>query len=336
MRRGGDQQGAEEIWKMNAKKKTVKPSKRTKRGGKFKALLWFNVILLAVMGGWFVTQPEARRAEVTKLVSNYFEKKKGVELLDVALDIYRMYYGGDFVAAVAEGDRTHVYGGAPMANGFPHPVRLLVNEGYVVGYCEALGNPAWAAYRVADMDKPMEPAPRPETFETDLRTAARVAPSDYTNSGYDRGHMAPNHAIATRYGEAAQRETFLMSNIAPQRHALNGGVWKQLEMKIATSYPARFGEVWVVVGPVFEPRAEKLRNGTVVPEAFFKIVIDESDGRVRTQAFIFPQATPAGAEAGRYAVSIDEVERRTGLDFLHELPDAAEDALEAKRTDRVW
>jgi endonuclease G, mitochondrial len=182
----------------------------------------------------------------------------------------------------------------------------------------------------------LEAPPRPEVFETDLRTAARVAPADYTNSGYDRGHMAPNYAIATRYGEEAQRETFLMSNIVPQRHALNAGVWKQMEMNVATSYPARFGEVWVIVGPVFGSRAEKLRNGTVVPEAFFKIVIDESDGRVRAQAFIFPQETPAGAEAGGYLVSIDEIEQRTGLDFLPELPDTAEDALEAKRAERVW
>jgi endonuclease G, mitochondrial len=328
---------------MSAKKKAAKPARAPKRvgarGGRFKAVAWFNVILLVVMGGWFVMQPEARRAEVTQLVGNYFEKNKRIELLDVALDIYGMYYGGDFVAAVAAGDRTHVYGGAPLARGFPHPVRLLVNTGYVVGYCEALENPAWAAYRVADVDGLAEPAPRPESFETDLRTAARVAPADYTNSGYDRGHMAPNHAIATRYGEAAQRETFLMSNIAPQRHALNGGVWKQMEMKIATSYPGRFGEVWVIVGPVFADkgsRVEKLRNGTVVPEGFFMVVVDESDGRVRVQALVFPQETPAGAEAGRYAVSVDEVERRTGLDFLHELPDAAEDALEAKRAERVW
>ncbi len=322
---------------MSVKKK---PSKRGGAGGgKFKALLWFNVLLLAVMGGWFVMQPEARRAEVTKLVENYFEKSKRVELLDVALDIYRMYYGEDFVVAVAAGDRTHVYGGAPLVRGLAYPVRLLVNTGYAVGYCEALESPAWAAYRVADVDELAESAPRPEAFERDLRTAARVAPSDYTNSGYDRGHLAPNHVIATRYGEVAQRETFLMSNIVPQRHALNGGVWKQLEMKIATSYPARFGEVWVLAGPVFADtgaRVEKLRNGTVVPEAFFMVVVDESDGRVRAQAFVFPQETPAGAEAGRYAVSIDEVERRTGLDFLHELPDVAEDALEAKRVERVW
>lgn len=297
---------------------------------------WLNVVLLGALGGWFAMQPEARRAEVAKLAENYFEKNKRIELADVAADLYRLYYGGDFVAAVAAGDRTHAYGGAPLARGFAHPIRLLVNAGYAAGYCDVLENPAWAGYRVGDVAGLPEPAERPDKFEVDGRTAARVDPSAYLNSGYDRGHLAPNYAIATRYGEAAQRETFLMSNIVPQRHGLNAGVWKELEMKIATSYPGRFGEVWVLAGPVFAARPPKLPNGTAVPQAFYMIVIDESEGRVRAQAFLFPQETPAGAEAGEFLVEIDEIERRTGLDFLHELPDAAEDALEGRRAGAVW
>lgn len=310
--------------------------KRRGGGGKFKAFLWLNAIVLVVGAGWFVAQPEARRAEVTKLVENYFEKNKRVGLLDVALDIYRLYYSPDFVSAVAHGDRTHMYAGMPRAAEFSHAIRVLPNTGYVAGYCEALENPVWVAYRVWDMERPLPPGERPSAFETDMRTAARVPSSAYTNSGYDRGHLAPNHAIATRYGAAAQRETFLMSNIVPQRHALNAGVWKEMEMKIATSYPARFGEVWVLAGPVFGERPARLPNGTTVPEAFYMIVVDESDGRVRALAFLFPQDTPGGADARRYLVSIDEVERRTGLDFLAELEDAAEAELEAKRAQTVW
>ena len=65
------------------------------------------------------------------------------------------------------------------------------------------------------------------------------------------------------------------------------------------------------------------------------IVVDESDGRVRAQAFLFPQdATRESLDS--YLVSIDEIERRTGLDFLSELPDEAEKALEAHKVSRAW
>ena len=51
-------------------------SARSRRGagrvGRIKAAMWFNVILMAVLGGWFVLQPPVRRAEVAKLVENYF------------------------------------------------------------------------------------------------------------------------------------------------------------------------------------------------------------------------------------------------------------------------
>jgi endonuclease G len=66
------------------------------------------------------------------------------------------------------------------------------------------------------------------------------------------------------------------------------------------------------------------------------IVVDESEGRVRAEAFLFSQDTPEGDDLGTHLVTIDEVEARTGLDFLSELPDEAENALESRRAAGVW
>jgi endonuclease G len=73
-----------------------------------------------------------------------------------------------------------------------------------------------------------------------------------------------------------------------------------------------------------------------VPEAFFKIIVDEQDGRLRTLAFLVPQETPAGADPARYLTTIAEIQRRTGLDFLGEIEDEAERQIEAQRAGRVW
>lgn len=225
-----------------------------------------------------------------------------------------------------------------MGGGKSPEVRLLANRAYLVGYSDTLGNPLWAAYRVGDVNPLPAPAERPERFEIDARTIARVPPDSYSGTGYDRGHLAPNYAIATRYGEEAQRETFLMSNVMPQRHGLNAGLWKRLEMEIATSWPARFGEVWVVTGPVFAARPAQLggKNGPAVPEACYMIVVDESAERVRALAFVLPQTPPAGASVEDFLTTVDEVERRTGLDFFADLPAAAQTQLEATRAAHVW
>ncbi|RXK54743.1 DNA/RNA non-specific endonuclease [Oleiharenicola lentus] len=300
-----------------------------------KAFLVVNLVLWGAIGGWFLFQPAARQQEVARLVGNAFDGRKQVTAFDVAWDLWQLYAGEDYVAAVAPGDKVHLYGGVPHLRPDLAPVRVLANLGYVAGYSDTLGNPLWAAYRLHDIEPSATPE-RPDEFSLDLRTSARIEPGDYARSGYDRGHLAPNFAIASRYGAAAQRETFLMSNIIPQKHALNAGLWKQLEQRIANSYPARFGEVWVIAGPVFGPKPEKLRRRVAVPESCFMIIVDESDGRVRATAYLFPQDTPEGGRLDDFLVSIDELEHRTGLDFLPELPDAAEDVLEARRAERAW
>lgn len=296
-----------------------------------KAFVILNLVLWGGIGSWYLFQPPARQQEVAGLVGNLLDRRKDITAAEVAWDLWQLYYSQDYVRAVPPGDKTHFYGGAPAGAA---PVRVLVNMGYVVGYSDALGNPLWAAYRVSDIDLKDAP-PRPDDFRPDDRTTARIDSGVYNRSGYDRGHMAPNYAIATRYGRTAQEETFLMSNITPQKHSLNAGLWKDLEHRIATNYPARFGEVWVIAGPIFGPRPEKLRRRVAIPDAFFMIIVDESDGRVRAEAFVMPQDA-TGNDLEKYLVSVDEIEQRTGLDFLAALPDEAENALEAKKASRVW
>ncbi len=294
-----------------------------------------NLVLWGALGGWYLFQPPTRQAEVNRLLGNALDGRKQITAFEVAWDLWQLYYSDDYVAAVAVGDATHVYGGTPRVRPGSAAPRVLTNRGYVAGYSDELGNPLWAAYRVRDREPAVAPE-RPDAFAVDRRTVARIGPEVYSRSGYDRGHLAPNHAIATRYGAEAQEETFLMSNIIPQTHALNAGLWKQLEQRIATNYPARFGEVWVLAGPVFGPRPQRIRGMVAVPEACYMIIVDESEGRVRAAGFIFPQEITEGATLAQFLTSIDEIERRTGLDFLSELPDGAEAALEARTQERAW
>ena len=298
-------------------------------------LLGLNLVAGAVLGGWYLFQPATRQAEVRRLVENALEHDKRVSLLDIAWDVWQLYYADTSAGRIAAGDKAIVYGGVPRANRGV-AVRILKNRAYLAGYSDALGNPLWVAYHIQDLARIPTPPRRPEKFEVDRRTAARIEPNDYANSGFDRGHLAPNYAIATRFGATAQRETFLMSNITPQRHALNAGLWAELEMKIATSYPARYGEVWVFAGPVFGANPPALRGGVRVPESFFMIIVDENEGRLRSLAFLAPQDTPANAAPERCLTTIDEIQRRTGLDFLSELDDGAERAVEQQRAKRVW
>jgi endonuclease G len=228
------------------------------------------------------------------------------------------------------------YGGFP-AQGMKifGRVNVLENRGYVAGYSESMRNPLWVTYRIFDIPK-VSYGKRQSRFSVDTRTQAQVSHNDYTHSGYDRGHMAPNYGIATRYGPEAQKETFLMSNVIPQNPAVNRHLWKDLEMRVAKRYGRYFGEVWVVTGPVFQGEIKKLESGVPVPSAYYKIIVDEHRGELRALAIMVPRYVPPYTRIKTCLVSIDEIEQLTDLDFFPGLPADVEAELESERATRLW
>jgi endonuclease G len=227
---------------------------------------------------------------------------------------------------------TFTFAGEPKPTGYPNPVTRLANTAFLVAYDEMRENPVWAAYRIPGK-RIYGTLPRPARFATDTRTKARVTHSNYTLTGYDRGHIVPNLAIASRFGVEAQAETFLMSNIVPQKPALNQGPWRLLEETLSETTAIRCTDIWVIVGPIYEGPVKKLPSGSVVPSAFFMLIADETAEGPRLQAFIMPQTTKRGANFRDFRTSVREVQAKTGLDFYWELPDALENRLEGERAE---
>jgi endonuclease G len=217
--------------------------------------------------------------------------------------------------------RGTAYAGQPVSS---NSLTILTNDSYLVGYSEEDGCPLWVCYT---LNATTEDAPtRPSTsFKTDKRTTAQIKTGDYTNTGYDRGHMAPSYGMGLSHGADAQLQTFLMSNVIPQTPELNRGIWKKLEQTAANDWAQEREKIWVITGPVF---IETNRvNGIRVPAGSFKVLIDETR-YVEVQAFLMPQHPVEDATLGLYLTSVDEIERQTGLDLLPELPDDAEDEIE--------
>jgi endonuclease G len=229
----------------------------------------------------------------------------------------------------------YCYAGTPRPTpAFPYQITILTNQGYLVGYCESRKDPVWAAYRLFRPDS-FQASPRPKSFLPDTRTTSRTHSGDYSGSGYDRGHMAPNYAIAVCYGPKAQQETFLMSNIIPQSPHLNREIWERLEQQEIREYAPRFHEIWIIVGPVFLSH-NHLRGGEDIPDAFYKIICREEGGKPSVLAFIMPQTVSGSEPAQQYLTSIDEVERETGLDFFSAMPEDLQQQFETKPATGMW
>jgi len=217
----------------------------------------------------------------------------------------------------------------------PNDITVLNKRGFVVGYSPSLRHPVWVAYKVHPVHDHVPP-PRPTTFKPDPAAPNSPQHKDYAKSGYDRGHMAPNLAIATRYGKAAQEQSFQTSNICPQRPSLNQGPWCNVEYRIADLWPECYGDVWVITGALYNSNDKRLASGVDIPNAFYQIVVAQKKGKIRAFAVCMPQSIRRHTPVRTTLISIADLEKLTGFDFLSDLPDDVEKKLETETPTRLW
>lgn len=175
---------------------------------------------------------------------------------------------------------------------------------------------------------------RTDNFWQDPEIEGCTAHRDYTNSGYDRGHMCP--AADQKWSTEAMNDCFVMANMCPQLHDLNAGAWETLESK-ERQWAKRDSAVMIIAGPIYtEDDTKYFGNAKVrVPGAFFKILLAPYLSEPRGIAFVYPHMKCEG-NMQDYATSIDEVEKITGFDFFSSLPKEIENKVESSYSYSDW
>jgi endonuclease G len=168
----------------------------------------------------------------------------------------------------------------------------------------------------------------------DLVKTETASKSDYWHSGYDRGHLAPSADF--RWSSKMVSESYFYSNMSPQKPELNRQTWAALEDWVR-KYAVSFQEpVVVVTGPILKDGLEKLGdNGLSIPEQYFKIILDISGDQQKGIAFLMKNAVN-DKDLTSYAVSINEVEKLSGIDFFPSLEDTKEERLESMADPTQW
>ena len=190
---------------------------------------------------------------------------------------------------------------------------IICRQGYVLQHDNQARIPVWVSYTLSRAQT-LTCAPRPDRFEPDplLRPSQRADMSDYRRSGYDQGHMAPNADLS--WHPQVQRESFYLSNIAPQLPGLNRGLWRELE-SIVRAWAYERGSLTIYVGPVYARNSAHTIgvNRVVIPDAFFKIVIDNRTGEY--QSFLFPHTSQLPDQIPPMQVTLHRVQQLTGIRF---------------------
>ena len=215
------------------------------------------------------------------------------------------------------------------------PCQIIEHIGYTVCYNSQWHIPNWVAYELTDAEtKGVVPRKGNDFFTNDPEVVGDfITHSDYSGSGFDRGHMAP--AGDMKWSQQAMAESFYMSNMCPQNHDLNDGDWKILEERIR-KWAGQCGSVYVICGPLVSEHAQTIgRKKIVAPEGFFKVLLKNTPNGYETIGFVF-QNEGGHNPLSSYVVSVDEIEAMTDIDFFQILPDEIENAVEGTYNLRVW
>ncbi|MGB5980618.1 MAG: DNA/RNA non-specific endonuclease [Nonlabens sp.] len=199
---------------------------------------------------------------------------------------------------------------------------------YSLAYNEDHEQAQWTAHVLKSRDINSNDFERPY-FEVDPNVSTGAAHwKNYKKSGYDRGHLVP--AGDRKASKQAYEETFLTSNISPQKHEFNAGIWNSLEQKVR-GYALEYGDLYVVTGPVLRDNLKTIGTERVsVPKYFFKIIYQDTRNGGAMTGWLIPADT-SSTDPNGFIVPVDKIEQITAIDFFPQLDDAVEDRLESEK-----
>jgi endonuclease G, mitochondrial len=175
---------------------------------------------------------------------------------------------------------------------------------------------------------------RSDRFLVDSKVKTNSATdADYKGSGYDRGHIVPAADMA--FSEECMNTSFYYSNMSPQVPSFNRGIWKKLET-LVRYWAFAYDSIHIVSGPILQDSLPSIGpNQVAIPEYYFKALLVYQKNDKRAIGFILPNAS-SSQNLEAFAISIDEIERKTGLNFFHSLDDRIENELESTISLDQW
>lgn len=209
-----------------------------------------------------------------------------------------------------------------LSSGYPQAHTgdtILTYLGFHLAYNEQYEQAAWVAYVLTRDKIESGTIERSDNFRSDKSIVTGSASlADYRGSGFDRGHLAP--AGDMKWDQLAMSQSFLMSNMSPQRPAFNRGIWRKLETEVR-NWALEKDSLYVITGPLFSPLDSLIgENGVGIPGHYFKVLVDLSPPDHDMIAFLLPNSG-SSEELIQFAITVDSLEQLTAYDFFSVAPD---------------
>lgn len=211
--------------------------------------------------------------------------------------------------------------------------QIITHTGYSLSYNEAAEQANWVAYELTAQET-QRAYERTNKFLVDPAISKGSATdADYKKSGFDRGHLAP--AADMGWSSTTMIESFYYSNMSPQEPGFNRGIWKNLESLVRT-WATENESIYIVTGPVLSKGLPTIGwNEVAIPKYYYKVILDYRNPSIKGIGFILPNAS-SNEPLQSFAIPIDSVEKITGIDFFHSLPNDQEEKIENTLCIACW
>ena len=210
---------------------------------------------------------------------------------------------------------------------------IISHTGYSFLFSDRNKQSKWVAYELTS-EETTKLYERTDKFMQDPSVKSGTATdADYAGSGYDKGHLAP--AADMGWSAASMAESFYYSNMSPQVPAFNRGIWKKLEELVRT-WAVDNEALYIVTGPVLSNGLPSIGPDKVsVPKYFYKVILDYTEPGINGIGFILPNAG-SSEPLQSFAVTIDSVEKLTGIDFYPSIPATQQTQIEKTLCINCW
>ena len=201
----------------------------------------------------------------------------------------------------------------------------------------------WTCYQLHEGNT-LSQTDRNDDFKADPDVAVSATLEDYRNSGFSRGHLCPS--ADRQCSEEQNKQTFFLTNMQPQWQKHNGGLWKNLE-DLVRNYATDDGKTNAINDTeedgIYDQKCvggDGHSHELIVPKFFYMALLHYNKVTDNYHAIAFwtlhEDANDTNKNYGDYAISIDELEKRTGIDFFCNLPDEVEKQVEAEVDLDFW
>lgn len=211
--------------------------------------------------------------------------------------------------------------------------QIIEHAFYTLSYHEKFEQAEWVAYYIKPQNTQSQHFDRPFFIQDEKVTTQSADWKNYKKSGYDKGHLCA--AADMKFSKTAFNDTFLTSNVSPQKHDFNEGIWNRLEQK-TRYWASKYDGVFVVTGGVLTDDLKTIgQEDVAVPNYFYKIIMKEIDGKKSIISFLVP-AQDSDVPLYKFVTTVDSIEKITGIDFFPNLQDNLENELEKTNNYKNW